>query len=73
MTVERPLFIGHGGHPKLFQRLDALQHRYLEAGTPREARGVMAAMWEIRGYFADYLDIDLRDTGPASQFGDLPE
>lgn len=64
--------LGHGGHPALFRRLDALMGRLVDAGKGREATGVVAAIFEVRSYLRDHLDVDLSDPGPPSQFGDLP-
>jgi hypothetical protein len=64
--------MGDGGHPKLFDRLQAKSAELMKAGQQRQAAGVIAAVWVVRAYFREYLDLDLNDPGPSSQFGDLP-
>jgi hypothetical protein len=64
--------MGHGGHPLLFDRLQAKSADLMHAGQPKVAQGVVAAIWIVRAYFREYLDLNLNDPGPTSQFGDLP-
>jgi hypothetical protein len=64
--------MGHAGHPVLFDRLQAKSAELMQTGQQRHAAGVVAAIWIVRAYFREYLDLDLNDPGPPSQFGDLP-
>lgn len=64
--------MGHAGHPLLFERLQAKSAELMQAGKHQQAQGVVAAIWIVRAYFREHLDLDLNDPGPPSQFGDLP-